>query len=112
MNRQPLFFMRVIFIGALAVSACCAQQATFDHAIHVESSTVPVVPGSIGQTLHVIVGHSLFFDAQAPLSFPCDAEGCVDLDGLCDRKRCDYLFAHTLIGKNFTMPVIRACLAA
>jgi len=51
-------------------------------------------------------------DAQAPLSFPCDAQGCVDLDGLCDSKRCDYLFAHTLIGRNFTVPVIRACLAA
>ena len=50
-------------------------------------------------------------DAQAPLSFPCDADGRVDLDGLCDRSRCDYLFAHTLIGRHFTMPVIRACAA-
>ena len=49
--------------------------------------------------------------AQAPLSFPCDADGRVDLDGLCDRLRCDYLFAHTLIGRHFTMPVIRACVA-
>jgi hypothetical protein len=46
---------------------------------------------------------------QLPLSFPCDARGLVDLDGLCDRKRCDYLFAHTLIGRNFTIPVVRAC---
>jgi hypothetical protein len=49
--------------------------------------------------------------AQAPLSFPCDARGCVDLDGLCARSRRDYLFAHTLIGRHFTMPVIRACAA-
>ena len=48
-------------------------------------------------------------DEQLPLSFPCDARGCVDLDELCDRSRCDYLFAHTLIGRNFTMPVIHAC---
>ena len=47
--------------------------------------------------------------AQAPLTFPCDAQGRVDLDELCDRSRCDYLFAHTLIGRHFTMPVIRAC---
>ena len=46
--------------------------------------------------------------SQTALSFPCDAEGCVDLDGLCDRSRCDYLFAHTLIGRHFTMPVVRA----
>ena len=49
--------------------------------------------------------------AQLPLSFPCDADGRVDLDELCDRSRCDYLFAHTLIGRHFTMPVIRPCAA-
>ena len=49
-------------------------------------------------------------DDQAPLTFPCDAHGQVDLDELCDRSRCEYLFAHTLIGRHFTNPVIRACL--
>jgi hypothetical protein len=48
-------------------------------------------------------------DQQAPLSFPCDARGHVDLDELCDRSRRDYLFAHTLIGRQFTAPVVRAC---
>ena len=48
---------------------------------------------------------------QAPLSFPCDARGQVDLDELCDRSRCDYMFAHALIGRHFTLPVIRACVA-
>ncbi len=48
---------------------------------------------------------------QAPLSFPCDADGNVDLDELCDRSRCDYMFAHTLIGRHFTPPVVRACAA-
>jgi hypothetical protein len=47
-------------------------------------------------------------DEQLPLSFPCDADGCVDLDELCDRSRREYLFAHTLIGRHFEMPVIRA----
>ena len=68
MSRHPLFLLSAILIGELAVSACDAQQAQSDQSIRVESSTVPVVPGSIGQTLHVTVGHSLFFDAQAPLS--------------------------------------------
>jgi len=48
-------------------------------------------------------------DEQSPLSFPCDAAGRVDLDELGDRSRCDYLFAHALIGRHFEMPVIRAC---
>ncbi|MBW8758235.1 MAG: hypothetical protein JF586_11555 [Burkholderiales bacterium] len=47
-------------------------------------------------------------DEQSPLSFPCDADGRVDLDDLCDRSRRDYLFAHTLIGRHFETPVIRA----
>jgi hypothetical protein len=48
-------------------------------------------------------------DEQVPLSFPCDARGHVDLDELCDRSRRDYLFAHTLIGRQFTAPVVHAC---
>ena len=68
MSRQSLSLLSAIFIGALAISACYSQQAQSDQSIHVESSTIPVVPGSIGQTLHVTVGHALFFDAQAPLS--------------------------------------------
>ena len=50
-------------------------------------------------------------DAQAPLTFPCDERGQVDLDDLDEALRRDYLFAHTLIGRHFTAPVIRACLA-
>jgi hypothetical protein len=50
-------------------------------------------------------------DEQCPLSFPCDARGEVDLDELCDRSRREYMFAHTLIGRHFTLPVIRACAA-
>lgn len=50
-------------------------------------------------------------ETQAPLTFPCDEHGRVDLDELCDRSRREYLFAHTLIGHHFTAPVIRACLA-
>ena len=50
-------------------------------------------------------------DAQAPLTFPCDERGQVDLDELGEASRRDYLFAHTLIGRNFMMPVVRACLA-
>jgi hypothetical protein len=70
---------------------------------------------TIAQTRFADLAFELRFDsldaAQLPLSFPCDERGCVDLDELCDRSRCDYLFAHTLIGRNFTMPVVRACAA-
>jgi hypothetical protein len=65
------------------------------------------------QTRFADLAFELRFDplveAQAPLSFPCDARGEVDLDGLCDRSRRDYMFAHTLIGRHFMLPVVRAC---
>ena len=67
------------------------------------------------QTRFADLAFELRFDPlvaeQCPLSFPCDARGEVDLDELCDRSRREYMFAHTLIGRNFTLPVIRACAA-
>jgi len=41
-------------------------------------------------------------------TFPCDARGNVDLDELSDGLRQNYLFAHTLIGRDFAAPVVMA----
>lgn len=48
---------------------------------------------------------SLFIEGRA-MSFPCDARGCVDLDSLSTRLRLNYLYAHTLIGREFSMPMV------
>ncbi|MFM2058210.1 MAG: hypothetical protein RLY71_2595 [Pseudomonadota bacterium] len=48
---------------------------------------------------------SLFNEGRG-LSFPCDAQGHVDLDSLSARLRLNYLYAHTLIGREFTMPAV------
>lgn len=46
--------------------------------------------------------------AQGPaLSFPCDAEGHVDLDRLPDRARNNYLYARVVVGRAFAWPVVR-----
>jgi pilus assembly protein CpaC len=65
---RPLAFLFPVLIGTLAASASFAQQAPPDSLIRMEASTVPVVPGGVGQTLHVKVGQSLFFDTTTPLS--------------------------------------------
>jgi hypothetical protein len=49
---------------------------------------------------------SLFQPGRA-LSFPCDAEGHVDLDTLSERARDNYFFARTFVGRDFTAPVVR-----
>jgi hypothetical protein len=54
---------------------------------------------------------SLFNEGRA-LAFPCDAEGHVDLDALSGRARCNYFFAHSLIGRDFTLPAVQPCAAA
>jgi hypothetical protein len=38
-------------------------------------------------------------------SFPCDAQGCVDLDSLSESLRNNYLFARALVGHELSAPV-------
>ena len=39
-------------------------------------------------------------------AFPCDKDGHVDLDALSGRVRLSYLYARTLIGREFAMPAV------
>ena len=44
------------------------------------------------------------FDGGRALAFACDAGGQVDLDALSERARLNYLYARTVIGRDFAMP--------
>jgi hypothetical protein len=46
--------------------------------------------------------------AEQDYEFPCDAQGCVDLDSLSRRSFNDYLFARALVGWVFGAPCVRA----
>ena len=46
------------------------------------------------------------FDGGRALAFKCDAGGRVDLDSLSERARLNYLYARTVIGRDFAMPRI------
>jgi len=48
---------------------------------------------------------SLFHEGRG-LAFPCDAEGRVDLDALSERARCNYLFARSVVGRDFSQPAV------
>lgn len=50
---------------------------------------------------------SLFHEGRA-LAFPCDAAGHVDLDALSERARTNYLYARTVIGRDFAQPAVRS----
>jgi hypothetical protein len=46
------------------------------------------------------------FDAGKALSFPCDGQGHVDLDGLSSRARENYLYARAVIGFEYRFPAV------
>lgn len=52
---------------------------------------------------------SLFDEGRAYV-FPCDAAGHVDMDALSERARENYLYARTVIGREFSMPAVQRAL--
>ncbi|TMH13954.1 MAG: hypothetical protein E6H58_00575 [Betaproteobacteria bacterium] len=48
---------------------------------------------------------SLFNEGRA-YTFPCDAAGHVNIDALSERARQNYLYARTVIGREFSMPAV------
>lgn len=46
------------------------------------------------------------FDEGRALSFPCDAQGHVDLDALSPRALRNYYYARTVVGREFFMPAV------
>jgi hypothetical protein len=66
---------------------------------------------TVANRLDFIAGFELrfqsLFNEGRGLAFPCDGRGTVDIDGLPDRARNNYLFARTLIGREFATPKLR-----
>lgn len=50
---------------------------------------------------------SLFNEGRG-YAFPCDLQGRVELDGLSERARSNYLYARAMIGREFDWPQVRA----
>jgi len=39
-------------------------------------------------------------------AFPCTADGTVNLDGLSDRSRVNYLYARAMVGRELDFPAV------
>jgi hypothetical protein len=50
---------------------------------------------------------SLFVQGRG-FAFPCDARGQVDLDGLSESSRLNYLYARAMVGKELECPAVEA----
>jgi len=60
-------------------------------------------------TGYVLRFQSLFAEGRA-LAFECDACGHVDLDALSERAKLNYLYARTVIGRDFATPTVERSL--
>ncbi|NPC54608.1 hypothetical protein [Caenimonas soli] len=48
------------------------------------------------------------FENGPGYAFPCDDRGRVDLDGLSESARNDYLYARAMIGRELAAPAVEA----
>ena len=55
--------------------------------------------------LHELRYQSLF-NAGRALSFPCDAEGHVQMDMLSERALANYLYARAVVGREYALPSV------
>ena len=56
------------------------------------------------------IRYQSLFNAGRALSFPCDAEGHVQMDLLSERARDNYLYARAVVGREYAFPSIRPAL--
>jgi hypothetical protein len=57
------------------------------------------------QSTHYLMFAGIF-PSPRTVSFPCDSQGHVDLDGLTPRALDNYFFARTTIGRDYEVPVV------
>ena len=60
---------------------------------------------SLSVTRYEIRFQSLFREGRA-LSFPCDAQGHVQLDALSEQARHNYLYARAVVGREYATPMV------
>jgi len=60
-----------------------------------------------GRTLGYELRFRSLFQPGRGLSFDCDSNGHVDLDALSGRALDNYLYARTVIGREFFIPVVQ-----
>jgi hypothetical protein len=64
------------------------------------------MPLEIVNTAYELRFQSLFSEGRA-LAFPCDAQGHVQIDSLSEKARLNYLYARSLIGREFARPAVQ-----
>jgi hypothetical protein len=61
---------------------------------------------SVARAAHYELRFNGLFNRGRGFSFPCDASGHVDLDGLADGARANYFYARTVVGAELSAPIV------
>ena len=56
--------------------------------------------------IHFQLRFQSLFDSGRGYAFPCDPEGHVDMDGLSERARNNYLYARAMVGRELAVPAV------
>lgn len=72
---------------------------------------IKTYPLPAGQPVKCVLRFVSLFDAGRSYAFPCDAAGNVDMDALSDKARTNYLYARTVIGREFSHPSVMVSMA-
>lgn len=64
----------------------------------------------VRQAAGFVLRFESLFDGGRAMAFECDAGGHVNLDRLTERAKINYLYARTVIGRDFAMPRVEPTL--
>ena len=64
-----------------------------------------------GSAQHFELRFRCLFNEGRGYAFPCDAQGHVDMDSLGERLLNNYLYARSVIGREFATPAVQSSLA-
>lgn len=59
---------------------------------------------------HYLLRFRSLFDQGRGLAFPCDDHGQVDMDSLSSHALHNYLYARTVVGREFLSPAVEPAL--
>ena len=67
---------------------------------------IDIAMNATALTLDFEVRFDDLFHCGRRFSFPCDAQGHVDIDALSQRARTNYLYARAMVGREYTAPSV------
>ena len=94
-------------LDALGVMSTLATETIVSVRLSTESAAgLDSSPKALCEEIQYELRFESLFKPGLAYAFPCDAAGHVNLDSLSQTARENYLFARTMVGREFSMPAV------